>query len=57
MKNMLFQSLHSAPGANASFALGYRNHGGGFGIEIDRVPDQDVYILSLIHILLWKLWI
>lgn len=44
MKNMLFQSLHSAPGANASFALGYRNHGGGFGIEIDRVPDQDVYI-------------
>lgn len=44
MKSDFFQSLHSAPGANATFALGYKNHGGGFGIEEDRVPDQDVYI-------------
>lgn len=44
MKSKFFQSLHSAPGANATFALGYKNHGGGFGIEQDRVPDQDVYI-------------
>ena len=42
MKNMLFQSLHSAPGANASFAIGYRNPGGGIGTEIARVQDQDV---------------
>lgn len=44
MENMFFQALHSAPGANAAFALGYGNHGGGFGIEQDRVPDQDVWI-------------
>ncbi len=44
MKENNFQALHSPPGAGATFALGYQGHGGGFGIEQERVPDQDVFI-------------
>lgn len=43
MKND-FQALHSPIGSNATFALGLYGSGGGFGLEEDRVPAQDVFI-------------
>ena len=44
MENKLFQALHSPIGANATFALGLKHGGGGFGLEQERVPEQDIYI-------------
>lgn len=40
----LFQSIHSPIGANAGFAIGLENAGGGFSLERERVPEQDIYI-------------
>lgn len=39
-----FQAIHSPAGADAGFSLGYWNHGGGFGMEIERIKEQDVFI-------------
>jgi hypothetical protein len=44
MNKELFQSLHSPVGAHAAFALGLANQGGGFMLEQDKVPMQDVFI-------------
>lgn len=44
MQYSSFQALHSPLGANATFALGLPGSGGGFGLEQDRVPAQDVFI-------------
>lgn len=43
-QNHLFQALHAPIGANASFAFGLKEGGGGFGLQKDRVPEQDVFI-------------
>lgn len=39
-----FQALHSPRGANAHFALGLINGGGGFGLQSDRAATNDVFI-------------
>lgn len=44
MENISFQAMHSPIGANATFALGLNGHGGGFGLQKERVPNQDVFI-------------
>lgn len=44
MKSDFFQAVHSPAGAEAGFALGYLYHGGGFAVEQDNIPEQDVYI-------------
>ncbi len=44
MKDPLMQTLHSPAGADAFFALGLCNHGGGFALEEERAPEQDVFI-------------
>ncbi|QUI22752.1 hypothetical protein HZI73_10830 [Vallitalea pronyensis] len=44
MHNNLFQSLHSPIGAGAAFAIGLEGTGGGFMLENDYVPEQDIFI-------------
>lgn len=39
-----YQTLHSPRGANAHFALGLHAAGGGFGLQADRVAQQNVFI-------------
>lgn len=39
-----FQAVHGPAGADAGFSLGYWNHGGGFGTEVERIKEQDVFI-------------
>jgi hypothetical protein len=39
-----FVTLYAPRGANAHFALGMAGRGGGFGLQSDRVADQDVFI-------------
>lgn len=36
--------MHSPKGANASFTIGMEDNGGGFSVEKDYIPDQDVFI-------------
>lgn len=44
IENHLFQAIHSPVGANAGFAAGLLNGGGGFSLERDRIPEQDLFI-------------
>jgi len=44
MKNIFFNAHHSPAGAFATFTLGYPNASGGFGIELGKPADHDVYI-------------
>ena len=44
MNNELYQSLHSPIGAHAAFAVGLENKGGGFMLEDDYIPNQNIYI-------------
>ena len=41
MSTDLFQAIHSPIGANAGFAMGLA---GGFCLQSDRIPDQDIFI-------------
>ena len=44
MSTDLFQAIHSPIGANAGFAMGLAGFGGGFCLQSDRIPDQDIFI-------------
>ena len=44
MSNQFFNAHHSPIGAFASFTLGYRGASGGFGLELGKPADQNVYI-------------
>ncbi|MCU6744280.1 MULTISPECIES: glycoside hydrolase family 52 protein [Suilimivivens] len=44
MSTDLFQAIHSPIGANAGFAMGLAGLGGGFCLQSDRIPDQDIFI-------------
>lgn len=44
IENQLFQAIHSPIGANAGFAAGLLNGGGGFCLERERIPEQDLFI-------------
>lgn len=44
MSTDLFQTIHSPIGANAGFAMGLAGFGGGFCLQSDRIPDQDIFI-------------
>lgn len=44
MNNIFFNAHHSPIGAFASFTLGYKGNKGGFGLELDKPADQDIYI-------------
>lgn len=44
MENIFFNAHHSPIGAFASFTLGYKGNKGGFGLELGKPADQDVYI-------------
>ncbi len=44
-KNTIFYNAHHSPiGSFASFTLGYKGRNGGFGLELDKPADQDIYI-------------
>lgn len=44
MKNIFFNGDHSPIGAFSSFTLGFKGSSGGFGLELGKPADQDVYI-------------
>jgi hypothetical protein len=44
MKSIWFNAHHSPIGAFASFTLGYPGQKGGFGLEMGKPADQNVYI-------------
>ena len=44
MKNIFFNAHHSPVGAFATFTLGHPGASGGFGIELGKPADHDVYI-------------
>ena len=44
MKDPLMHTLYAPAGADAFFALGLPGHGGGFALEQERVPAQDLFI-------------
>lgn len=44
MKNIFFNAHHSPMGAFCSFTLGCRGKKGGFGLELGRPADQNLYI-------------
>lgn len=44
IENQFFQAIHSPIGANAGFAAGLLNGGGGFSLERERIPEQDLFI-------------
>ena len=44
MKDPLMHTLYAPAGADAFFALGLPGHGGGFALEQERVPQQDLFI-------------
>lgn len=44
MKNQFYNAHHSPIGAFASFTLGYKGNKGGFGLELDKAADQDIYV-------------
>lgn len=44
MKNIFFNAHHSPVGAFSSFTLGCKGKKGGFGLELGRPADQNIYI-------------
>lgn len=44
MSNIFFNAHHSPIGTFASFTLGFKGSKGGFGLELGRPADQDVYV-------------
>lgn len=44
MKHQFFNAHHSPIGAFASFTLGYKGNKGGFGLELGKAADQDIYV-------------
>ena len=44
MKNIFFNAHHSPIGAFATFTLGHPGASGGFGVELAKPADHDVYI-------------
>ncbi len=44
MKSIWFNAHHSPIGAFASFTIGYQGQKGGFGLEMGKPADQNVYI-------------
>src|SRR4051794_26921124 len=39
-----YTTMHSPRGANASFAVGAKDEGGGFLHDTDAVPEQDIFV-------------
>lgn len=44
MKNIFFNAHHSPIGAFSSLTLGFKGSSGGFGLELGKPADQDLYI-------------
>lgn len=44
MKNIFYNAHHCPVGAFASFTLGYKGQKGGFGLELGKPADQEIYI-------------
>lgn len=44
MKTQFFNAHHAPIGAFASFTLGFKGKKGGFGLELGKPADQDIYI-------------